>query len=101
MSAVIMVFVGALFFALIGTPAARRIAFKLDLIDIPRSDRAHKEPTAMMGGVAIYLGATIALLLGGVGAWLFLSSWKNLNELAGILSNDHGRNRPLGRPYAA
>jgi UDP-GlcNAc:undecaprenyl-phosphate GlcNAc-1-phosphate transferase len=86
MSTVIIVFIAALFFALIGTPAARHMAFKLDLIAIPRSDRAHSEPTAMMGGVAIYVGATVALVLGGIGAQFFLQGWRNLNELAGILA---------------
>jgi UDP-GlcNAc:undecaprenyl-phosphate GlcNAc-1-phosphate transferase len=83
---VIVVFVGALFFALIGTPAVRRLAIGLDLIDVPRADRAHSEPTAKMGGVAIYLGATAALLLVGVIAQVSLQGWRNLNELAGILA---------------
>jgi len=86
MSAVIAVFIGALFFSLISTPAARRMAFKLGLIAMPRSDRAHLEPTAMMGGVAIYVGATVALLLGGIAAHVFLGGWRNLNELAAILA---------------
>lgn len=86
MSAVIIVFVAALFFALIGTPAVRGMALRLDLIDVPRSDRAHSQPTAMLGGVAIYAGATIALLLGGVAAHFWLQRWANLNELAGILA---------------
>jgi UDP-GlcNAc:undecaprenyl-phosphate GlcNAc-1-phosphate transferase len=65
---VILAFVAALFFAILTTPAARTLAFKLGLIAVPRSDRAHEHPTAMMGGVAIYVGATVALLLGGIGA---------------------------------
>ncbi len=105
-SVVMIVFVGALFLALIGTPAMRRIAFKLGLISMPRSDRAHQEPTAMLGGVAIYLGATVALLLGSIAAAAFLRGWGNLNELAGILAgatvmgaiglwDDQARLRPL------
>ena len=108
MSAVIIVFVIALFFAVIGTPAVRRLSVKLDLIATPRSDRAHSSPTAMMGGVAIYLGATVALVLGGIGAWVFLGGWRNLNELAGILAgatvmgavglwDDRVRLRPLAK----
>jgi UDP-GlcNAc:undecaprenyl-phosphate GlcNAc-1-phosphate transferase len=85
-SAVILVFVAALFFAMIGTPAARRVAIRLDLIDIPRADRAHTEPTAKMGGVAIYLGATAGLILGGIAAWLLFQGWSGLDELAGILA---------------
>ena len=86
MSTAIIMFIAALFFASIGTPAARRVAFKLGLISMPRDDRSHKEPTAMLGGVAIYLGATVALVLGGIGAWSFLGGWKNLDELASILA---------------
>jgi UDP-GlcNAc:undecaprenyl-phosphate/decaprenyl-phosphate GlcNAc-1-phosphate transferase len=71
MSAVIAIFIAALFFALIGTPAARQAAFKVGLISMPRADRAHHEPTPMLGGVAIYLGATAALVFGGIGVWIF------------------------------
>jgi UDP-GlcNAc:undecaprenyl-phosphate GlcNAc-1-phosphate transferase len=86
MSSVIAVFISALFFALIGTPAVRRLAFRLGWIDTPRADRAHSQPTAMLGGVAVYLGATVALVLGGIAARVFLGSWGNLKELAGILA---------------
>lgn len=86
MTVVILAFVAALFFAILTTPAVRKLAFKLGLIAVPRSDRAHQHPTALMGGVAIYMGATVALLLGGIGARIFLKGWGNLGELAGILS---------------
>jgi UDP-GlcNAc:undecaprenyl-phosphate GlcNAc-1-phosphate transferase len=86
MTVVMIAFAAALCFALISTPAVRSIAFRLGLISMPRSDRAHSEPTPLMGGVAIYIGATLALLLGGLGAQLFLRGWGNLGELAGILS---------------
>jgi UDP-GlcNAc:undecaprenyl-phosphate GlcNAc-1-phosphate transferase len=86
MTVVIAVFIAALFFSLAGTPAVRLWAFKLDLIDKPRSDRAHTQPTAMMGGVAIYIGATIALLIGGIVASWMLGGWGNLDELGAILA---------------
>jgi UDP-GlcNAc:undecaprenyl-phosphate GlcNAc-1-phosphate transferase len=86
MTVVILAFVAALGFAVLTTPAVRSLAFRLGLIDIPRSDRAHRQPTALMGGVAIYAGAIVALLLGGIGARVFLKDWGNLGELAGILS---------------
>jgi len=85
-SAVILVFVASLGFALIGTPAVRRLALRLGLIAEPRADRAHSEPTPMLGGVAIYLGTTVALLLVGVGARFAFHGWGNLGELAGILA---------------
>jgi UDP-GlcNAc:undecaprenyl-phosphate GlcNAc-1-phosphate transferase len=108
MTVVMAVFVAALFFSLVGTPAVRRWAFELDLIDKPRSDRAHTEPTAMMGGVAIYIGATVALLIGGIVASMLLSGWGNLDELGAILAgatvmgtvglwDDRVRLRPLAK----
>ena len=86
MTVVLLAFIAALFFALLTTPAVRRLAFRLGLIAVPRADRAHQYPTALMGGVAIYVGATVALLLGGIGARIFLHGWGNLGELAGILA---------------
>jgi UDP-GlcNAc:undecaprenyl-phosphate GlcNAc-1-phosphate transferase len=83
---VILAFIAALVFAMIGTPAVRRLAFRLGLICMPRSDRAHTQPTALLGGVAIYAGSTAALLLGGVAARFFFQGWGNLGELAGILA---------------
>jgi UDP-GlcNAc:undecaprenyl-phosphate GlcNAc-1-phosphate transferase len=86
MALVIAVFCAAVLFALVGTPAARSLAFRLGLIAVPRSDRAHSEPTAMMGGVAIYLGATVSLLIGGALAGLLFGGWRGLDELAAILA---------------
>ncbi len=86
MSAVMAVFVAALSFALIGTPSARRLAFGVGMIAMPRSDRAHREPTAMLGGVAIYLGATVAWLLVEIAANVVLRGWGRLHELASILA---------------
>jgi UDP-GlcNAc:undecaprenyl-phosphate GlcNAc-1-phosphate transferase len=40
----------------------------------------------MMGGVAIYLGATVSLLLGAVIAGLLFGGWRGLDELAAILA---------------
>ena len=86
MTIVIVVFMAALLFALVGTPAARRAALGMGLISMPRSDRLHQEPTAMMGGVVIYLGATVALIIGGVAASIAMGGWANLDELAAILA---------------
>lgn len=83
---VIIVFCAALLFALVSTPAARSVALRLGLIAMPRSDRAHEEPTAMMGGVAIYLGATASLVLGAAVASLLFGGWRGLDELAAILA---------------
>jgi UDP-GlcNAc:undecaprenyl-phosphate GlcNAc-1-phosphate transferase len=86
MTVVMIAFAAALFFAAISTPAVRALAVRLGLISVPRPDRAQSQPTPLMGGVAIFVGATVALLLGGVGARVWLRGWGNLGELTGILS---------------
>jgi len=48
--------------ALLATFVVREIARKFGLVAKPKSDRWHKRPTAMYGGVAIYI-VTIALYL--------------------------------------
>lgn len=49
--------------ALALTPAVRVLARRLGLIAKPKTDRWHKQPTAMMGGVAIWLAVVITYLL--------------------------------------
>jgi UDP-GlcNAc:undecaprenyl-phosphate GlcNAc-1-phosphate transferase len=60
MTAIMLIFTMALFFGTVGT---RKMALKSGFIDIPKADRAHTEPTALMGGLAIYAAAISALLL--------------------------------------
>lgn len=39
------------------TPIAKKIAFKVKAIDIPKDNRrVHKKPTPLLGGIAIYVG---------------------------------------------
>lgn len=49
--------------ALILTPLARRFAFRVGLHDEPSSRKAHPEPIALLGGVAIYGAAALAAFL--------------------------------------
>src|SRR5919112_1784154 len=53
----------SLAFALVLTPAVRAVARRYGVVAKPRGDRWHKKPTAMMGGVAIYLAVTLSFLL--------------------------------------
>lgn len=57
--------VGALAFTavLVLTPLVIRLARAYGWVAHPRSDRWHATPTALMGGIAIYAGATLALLV--------------------------------------
>ena len=47
--------------SLVFTPLVRRLAFRLRLIAHPTSDRWHKQPTALLGGVAIAMATVIGL----------------------------------------
>ncbi len=48
--------------SLIITPLVRFIAVKTNLVSYPRADRWHKKPTAMLGGISIYLSSLIPFL---------------------------------------
>src|SRR5678816_2399753 len=49
--------------ALILTPLVRAFARRLGFVAVPKIDRWHKKPTAMLGGVAIWLSVVITSLL--------------------------------------
>ncbi len=63
MATILLIFTVALFFGSVGTPIVRKIAFNIGFVAVPKSDRAHTEATPLMGGVAIYLAATTAMLV--------------------------------------
>src|SRR5436189_28679 len=48
---------------LIATPLVRAFARRIGAVAQPKADRWHQAPTAMMGGVAIYVAVVVALLL--------------------------------------
>ena len=49
--------------AIVLTPLVRAFARRIGLVAKPKSDRWHKKPTAMLGGVAIWLSVIISYLL--------------------------------------
>ncbi len=61
-----LIFVVALLFSVVATPAARQLALATGIVDAPNHRKVHTEPTPLLGGAAIY-GSFIAalLLLGG------------------------------------
>lgn len=62
----ILTFLIAFIIAFITTPLAKKIAFKIGAVDIPKDNRRmHKEPKALMGGLAIFCGFLISFLLFG------------------------------------
>jgi len=48
--------------ALVLTPLVRAVARRAGLVAKPKSDRWHKQPTAMLGGVAIWASVVVAYL---------------------------------------
>lgn len=49
--------------ALILTPVVRSVARRRGIVAKPKTDRWHKKPTAMLGGVAIFLSVAIVIVL--------------------------------------
>ena len=45
------------------TPLVMRFARRMDWVAYPRADRWHGQPTALMGGIAIYIAATLGVLI--------------------------------------
>jgi UDP-GlcNAc:undecaprenyl-phosphate GlcNAc-1-phosphate transferase len=58
------VLVAAFLVALVATPIARRIALARGIVDRPDGDRKmHREPTAYLGGLAVFAGLVAAILV--------------------------------------
>ncbi len=85
MLVIMLIFTTALFFGSVGTPLVRHLAIKAGVIDVPKTDRAHTEPTALLGGLAIYTAAIIALLTISYLALRYTDNIFALSELATIL----------------
>ncbi len=73
----LLVLLGALAAALIGTPVARGLAWRLGLTAKPSPVRHHSHPTPLLGGLAIYGAVMLALAL--------MSSSEAWGQLAGML----------------
>ncbi|MBS5477839.1 MAG: phospho-N-acetylmuramoyl-pentapeptide-transferase [Coriobacteriia bacterium] len=64
-------FAVALVVTLITTPIAKRIAIKLGAIDYPDARRINKVPIPRMGGIAMFLGLIVALIVQYCGTLAF------------------------------
>ncbi len=74
----LVVFVGVLVLAIVGTPLARKLGLRLKTIDQPDPRRkVHTIPTPRLGGVAIFLSTLIVTLL--------LREMYNISQLTGTL----------------
>ncbi len=47
----------------VSTPIVRALARRFGIVAAPKADRWHKKPTAMMGGVAIFVAVVAAFLV--------------------------------------
>ncbi|MBS1251279.1 MAG: putative undecaprenyl-phosphate N-acetylglucosaminyl 1-phosphate transferase [Anaerolineales bacterium] len=65
MTTYMLIFAAALAFAVGGTPVARWVAARTDIVDRPSGRKLHMEPIPLLGGAAIYAAFILALLLFG------------------------------------
>lgn len=60
---------------LVATPLVRKLAIRKGWVANPTEDRWHTKPTALMGGIAIYVGIAIPLIMiadfGSIGNYFF------------------------------
>lgn len=65
MAQILLIFVAALVFSIVGTPLVRRLALQTGVVDAPNSRKIHANPVPLLGGAAIYAGFVAALVLFG------------------------------------
>lgn len=64
MKSYIAPFITALIISFISTPLVRKLAFKVNALDIPKDERrVHKEPMPLIGGLAIFTAVIISILI--------------------------------------
>lgn len=62
-TSILFTFITAFVVTFLLTPFVKKLAFKIGAVDIPKDDRRmHKKPTALLGGLAIFIGFLIAAL---------------------------------------
>jgi UDP-GlcNAc:undecaprenyl-phosphate GlcNAc-1-phosphate transferase len=94
-----ILFAAAFLLSLAGTALARRIARRLGLIDAPGHRKVHTLPTPRNGGIGIFWGFTLPLLLALAGV-LLLSQEPTLTHLFGRDLADVRRHLPGMRAHA-
>ena len=65
--AYLCLFLTALVTALLMTPVASKIAWKVDAVDYPDSRRINRKPTPRMGGIAVFSGIAVMLVVRYIG----------------------------------
>lgn len=59
-------FIGALLVTFAITPIVKSISICLKIIDQPNARKIHRDPIPLLGGVAVYLGLIVGILLSGL-----------------------------------
>lgn len=70
------------------TPFVRHIAIKRKWVAVPRLDRWHKQTTALMGGIAIYVSLIIPLYIASTPILSLIKSFSGPEPLFGIQQID-------------
>ena len=65
MAQYLLIVVSAFVLAVGVTPLAKRLAFRLGIVDVPSARKMHSRPMPLLGGAAIYVAAIAALFLFG------------------------------------
>ena len=73
-------FGAALASALVLTPVARRLAVRLNAIDVPEDRKVHEKTTPTLGGLAIYAGLMI-----GIGVYVLFGDKAVSSDLLGVV----------------
>ena len=61
---VVLALLAALVVSFLMTPVVKSFAYKVGAIDVPKDDRRmHKEPIPRLGGLAIFFGFMVSILL--------------------------------------
>jgi UDP-GlcNAc:undecaprenyl-phosphate/decaprenyl-phosphate GlcNAc-1-phosphate transferase len=61
----LLIFLAALVFSVVSTPLAKRVAHRYNVLDAPSARKVHSVPVPLLGGLAIWVGVTLSLLVLG------------------------------------
>jgi UDP-GlcNAc:undecaprenyl-phosphate GlcNAc-1-phosphate transferase len=76
----------------ISIPLLRKVALKFNILDVPDQRKAHKDSTPLLGGIAVYLGVVLGLIL-DIGSFRYLSGiliGGSIILLIGLLDDIYG-----------
>jgi UDP-GlcNAc:undecaprenyl-phosphate GlcNAc-1-phosphate transferase len=77
MTQLLLIFLTALTFSILGTPLARRLALFAGVVDAPNARKLHASPVPLLGGAAIYVAFVVALVV--------LGDQRYIRQLVGIV----------------